>query len=82
MHAEHRHPAAVVVPRGTRTSVSPPGSRRYRRVGGGFEAVIDARVLDGNGQLLAETSITGSNLTSAWQTSVSSPDPPLTTPGS
>jgi hypothetical protein len=49
--------------------------------GGGFEAVIDLRVLDGNGQVLAETSVTSSNLTSAWQTSVSLPDPPPTNRG-
>ena len=49
--------------------------------GGGFEAVIDVRVLDGNGQVLAETSVTSSNLTSAWQTSVSLPDPPPTNRG-
>ena len=49
--------------------------------GGGFEAVIDVRVLDGNGQVLVETAVTSSNLTSAWQTSVSLPDPPPTKRG-
>ena len=38
-------------------------------------------MLDGNGQVLVETSITSTNLTSAWQTSVSLPEPPPTNRG-
>ena len=49
--------------------------------GGGFEATIAVRVLDGNGQVLVETSVTNTNLTSAWQTSVSLPEPPPTNRG-
>ena len=49
--------------------------------GGGFEADIAVRVLDGNGQVLVETSVTSTNLTSAWQTSVSLPEPPPTNRG-
>jgi len=49
--------------------------------GGGFEADIAVRVLDGNGQVLVETSVTNTNLTSAWQTSVSLPEPPPTNRG-
>ena len=49
--------------------------------GGGFEANIAVRVLDGNGQVLVETSVTNTNLTSAWQTSVSLPEPPPTNRG-
>jgi Immunoglobulin-like domain of bacterial spore germination len=49
--------------------------------GGGFEADIAVRVLDGNGQVLVETSVTNTNLTSAWQTRVSLPEPPPTNRG-
>ena len=49
--------------------------------GGGFEADIAVRVLDGNGQVLVETSVTSTNLTSAWQTSVSLPEPPASRAG-
>ena len=49
--------------------------------GGGFEADIAVRVLDGNGQVLVETSVTSTNLTSAWQTRVSLPEPPPTNRG-
>ncbi len=48
---------------------------------GGFEATIGLRVLSGDGQVLAETSVTNTNLTSPWQTSISLPDPPATTRG-
>jgi nucleoid-associated protein YgaU len=49
--------------------------------GGGFEATIDVRVLDGNGQVLLETSVTSTNLISPWQASIELPDPPPTTRG-
>ncbi len=49
--------------------------------GGGFEATISLRVIDANGQVLLESSLTTSNLTSAWQTSLLLPDPPPTTRG-
>ncbi len=49
--------------------------------GGGFEADIAVRVLDGNGQVLVETSVTNTNLTSAWQISVPLPEPPPTNRG-
>ena len=49
--------------------------------GGGFEADIAVRVLDGNGQVLVETSVTSTNLTSAWQTRVSLREPPPTNRG-
>ena len=49
--------------------------------GGGFEAVIDVRVLDGNGQVLVETAVTSSNWTSAWHASITLPDPPPTNRG-
>jgi nucleoid-associated protein YgaU len=49
--------------------------------GGGFEATIDVRVLDGNGQVLLETSVTSTNLISPWQASIEIPDPPPTTRG-
>jgi hypothetical protein len=49
--------------------------------GGGFEATIDLRVLDGNGQVLLETSVTSTNLISPWQASIEVPDPPPTTRG-
>ena len=57
------------------TTTRAPGS------GGGFEPDIAVRVLDGNGQVLVETSVTNTNLTSAWQTSVSLPEPPPTNRG-
>ena len=44
--------------------------------GGGFEAAIDIRVLDGNGTVLLETSTQSTNLLSAWQTQIGLPDPP------
>jgi nucleoid-associated protein YgaU len=49
--------------------------------GGGFEAVIVVRVLAGNGQVLVESSLTSTNLTSAWQTTVGLPEPPPTNRG-
>lgn len=50
-------------------------------VGGGFEGTILVRVLDGTGAVLRDTSLLGTNLTSAWQTSVDLPDPPPTKEG-
>lgn len=50
-------------------------------MGGGFEATIDIRVLDGNGRVLLETFTTAANLISAWQESVSLPDQLPTTRG-
>lgn len=47
-------------------------------MGGGFEATIDIRLLDGNGALVLETFTMSTNLTSAWQTAVDLP-PALTT---
>jgi nucleoid-associated protein YgaU len=49
--------------------------------GGGFEATIDVRVLDGNGAVLLETFLTSTNLISAWQLSIALPDPPPTPRG-
>jgi len=49
--------------------------------GGGFEAVIVVRVLAGNGQVLVQTSVTSTNLTSAWQSTVGLPEPPPTNRG-
>jgi nucleoid-associated protein YgaU len=49
--------------------------------GGGFEATIVVRVLDGNGQVLVDTSVTSTNLISAWQASVALPEPPPTNQG-
>lgn len=49
--------------------------------GGGFEASITLRVLDANGHVLIETSLTTTNLTSPWQSTVTLPDPPPTTRG-
>lgn len=49
--------------------------------GGGFEATISLRVIDANGHVLLESSLTTTNLTSAWQTSLLLPDPPPTTRG-
>ncbi|QBI20135.1 LysM peptidoglycan-binding domain-containing protein [Egibacter rhizosphaerae] len=43
-------------------------------MGGGFEATIDIRVLDGDGKVLVETFTTASNLISAWQETVNLPD--------
>jgi nucleoid-associated protein YgaU len=43
-------------------------------MGGGFEATIDIRVLDGNGQVLVETFTTATNLISAWQETVNLPN--------
>lgn len=50
-------------------------------MGGGFEATIDIRVLDGDGKLLVQTSTMSSNLISAWQQAVDLPDPLPTTRG-
>lgn len=50
-------------------------------VGGGFEAVINLRVLSVAGQVLVETSVMSTNLTSPWQASISLPEPPPTTRG-
>jgi nucleoid-associated protein YgaU len=50
-------------------------------MGGGFEATIDIRVLDATGNVMAETFTTATNLPSAWQTSVTLPDPPPTNRG-
>jgi hypothetical protein len=47
-------------------------------LGGGFEATIVLRVLNSEGQIIAETSVTSTNLTSAWQASIQLPDPPPT----
>jgi nucleoid-associated protein YgaU len=44
--------------------------------GGGFEATISIRVLDGDGKVLAETFTMSSNLPSAWQATVELPSPP------
>ena len=50
-------------------------------IGGGFEAVIELRVLDANGRVLAETSITGTNLISPWQARITLPNPVPTNRG-
>jgi nucleoid-associated protein YgaU len=50
-------------------------------VGGGFEATIDIRLLDGNGAVLINTFTMSTNLTSPWQTSLALPDPPPTNSG-
>lgn len=50
-------------------------------LGGGFEATIDIRVLDGAGGVLLETSTQSTNLISAWQTQIALPDAPATTRG-
>lgn len=50
-------------------------------LGGGFEATIDIRVLDGNGNVLVTTFTTASNLISAWQEAISLPDPLPTSRG-
>ncbi|MGH8898979.1 MAG: LysM peptidoglycan-binding domain-containing protein [Egibacteraceae bacterium] len=50
-------------------------------MGGGFEATIDIRVLNGEGAVLLETSTTSTNLISAWQASITLPDPQPTTRG-
>ena len=49
--------------------------------GGGFEATLAVRVLAGNGQILVETSVMSTNLTSPWQRSVALPEPPPTLRG-
>lgn len=49
--------------------------------GGGFEATIDLRVLSGDGQILVETIVTNTNLTSPWQAGISLPDSLPTTRG-
>jgi LysM repeat protein len=43
--------------------------------GGGFEATIDIRVLDSDGNVLLETSTLSTNLLSPWQTQIDLPDP-------
>jgi nucleoid-associated protein YgaU len=50
-------------------------------MGGGFEATIDIRVLDGNGSAVVETFAMSSNLISAWQTSIELPSSLTTTRG-
>lgn len=50
-------------------------------MGGGFEATIDIRVLDGHGNVLVNTFTTAANLISAWQETVSLPDPVPTSRG-
>jgi nucleoid-associated protein YgaU len=50
-------------------------------MGGGFEATISVRLLDGDGNLLVTTSLTRKNLASAWQASIDLPDPPPTPRG-
>jgi nucleoid-associated protein YgaU len=49
--------------------------------GGGFEATIDIRVLDGEGNVLLATSTQSTNLLSAWQTQINLPNPPPTPRG-
>ncbi len=49
--------------------------------GGGFEATIDIRVLDANGNEFVTTSAQSTNLLSAWQTQVELPNPPPTNRG-
>jgi nucleoid-associated protein YgaU len=49
--------------------------------GGGFEATIAVRVLDSEGRVIVQTSVTGTNLISPWQTSFNLPDPPPTLRG-
>ena len=49
--------------------------------GGGFEATIDIRVLDANGNEFVTTSAQSTNLLSAWQTQVDLPNPPPTNRG-
>lgn len=44
-------------------------------MGGGFEGTIDIRVLREDGNVLLEAFTTANNLISAWQESVSLPDP-------
>jgi hypothetical protein len=43
-------------------------------MGGGYEATINVRVLDGNGQVTVETFVMNTNLISAWQASLSLPE--------
>lgn len=50
-------------------------------MGGGFEATISIRVLDGTGAVLLEDSTMSSNLPSAWQASVALAGTPPTTQG-
>ncbi|MGI9004188.1 MAG: LysM peptidoglycan-binding domain-containing protein [Pseudonocardia sp.] len=49
--------------------------------GGGFEATIDIRILDGTGRALLETSTLATNLLSAWQARIDLPNPPPTPRG-
>lgn len=49
--------------------------------GGGFEATINVRILDGNGNVLLETFVMSTNLISAWQARIELPDPLPTTHG-
>lgn len=50
-------------------------------MGGGFEATIDIRLLDGDGVLLLETFTMSSNLISAWQAAIDLPETLATTRG-
>jgi nucleoid-associated protein YgaU len=50
-------------------------------IGGGFEAVIDLRVLDANGRVLVQTSTTATNLISPWQAQITLPNPAPTKRG-
>lgn len=49
--------------------------------GGGFEATIDIRVLDADGNVFITTSVQSTNLLSAWQTQIDLPNPPPTNRG-
>jgi nucleoid-associated protein YgaU len=49
--------------------------------GGGFEATIDIRVLDANGNVFVTTSVQSTNLLSAWQKQIDLPNPPPTNRG-
>jgi Immunoglobulin-like domain of bacterial spore germination/LysM domain len=50
-------------------------------MGGGFEATIDIRVLDANGNVFVTTSAQSTNLLSGWQRQVNLPNPPPTNRG-
>jgi Immunoglobulin-like domain of bacterial spore germination/LysM domain len=50
-------------------------------LGGGFEATIDIRVLDGDGNIFIETFTQSTNLISLWQTQIALPEPPPTPRG-
>jgi nucleoid-associated protein YgaU len=49
--------------------------------GGGFEATIDVRLLDADGNEFLTTSVTSTNLISAWQKQIDLPNPPPTNRG-